>query len=136
MAAALLVSWEGRQYRASAAAHWSVAACIAAGAVATAVLGRGRQRATTAAWLAGAPAAWRAHPPAYRRAWVVWLVLAAAVVGWDAWSFAAQAHPWPTLSDEIGRLTRHPAGRSLLFAAWLAAGVAVAGGARTRRRRR
>ncbi len=105
-------------------------ATIVAVAVATLVAGRGRQRATTGAWLTDAGRAavgWRARP-GYAAGVAVWAVLLVAVVGWDLNSFALQAHDLPTLSYLVGRATRFTWGRALVFAAWLAAGVGIAAG--------
>jgi hypothetical protein len=107
-----------------------VGTTIAGVALATLVVGRGRQRTTTVAWLADAGRAavgWRERP-GYAAGIAVWAALLLATVGWDLNSFAHQAHDLPTLSYFTGRVTRFAWGRALLFAAWLAAGVGIAAG--------
>ncbi|MGO9456031.1 MAG: hypothetical protein ACLP62_03135 [Acidimicrobiales bacterium] len=104
-------------------------------ALATLIAGRGRQRATTGAWLTDAGRAvvgWRARP-GYAAGVAVWAVLLVAVVGWDLNSFAHQAHDLPTLSYLVGRVTRFTWGRALVYAAWLAAGAGIAVGCLTAR---
>jgi hypothetical protein len=111
--------------RDSAGAHRSVITVIAVALVAALALGWGRQRLTSRRWAARSARAIR-HPGTWSgpeiTAAVVWAVLLAAVVGWDAVSFAYQAHELPTLSYFIGHVTRYPIGRGLLFAVWLAVG--------------
>lgn len=123
-----LSAWEGLQWRQSAAAHWSVGAAVAGVVGLAAVAGRGRQREGGVAWArhaARAVAGWR-RTPRTAGAVALWVLLISAVVAWDLASFARQAHDLPTLSYFFGRVTRWHWGRSLVFAAWLAAGVAVA----------
>ncbi len=110
-------------------------ATLAGVALATLVAGRGRQRATTGAWLTNAGRAavgWRARP-GYAAGVAVWAVLLVAAVGWDLNSFAHQAHDLPTLSYLVGRVTSFTWGRALVYAAWVAAGVGIATGCLTAR---
>jgi hypothetical protein len=99
------------------------------------IAGQGRQRSTTRQWIDGTRRGWQGSAPAYWAGVVVWVVLLAAVVGWDLNSFVHQAHDLPTLSREIGRVTRYRAGRTIVFAAWLAAGLSLALGRRAGRTR-
>jgi hypothetical protein len=121
--------WEGARSRDSAAAHDSVAAVIVAVVVAAIVLGRGRQRVRSAAWLVGARPALPRSP--YEVGVAVWAVLIAAVLTWDLASVIVQAHALPTLSYWIGHLTRYDGGRAVVFALWVGLGVYLAAGWRT-----
>jgi hypothetical protein len=135
---AALSAWEGTLWRQSAAAHWSVGLSIAAVVVLAVVLGRGRQAEGSGAWLSGAAravAGWR-RTPSLTTGVAVWAVLIAAVVGWDLTSFVHQSHELPTLSYQFGRVTRWHWGRALVFAAWLAAGLGIAGTCLVPRHRR
>lgn len=136
LAGAVLAVWEGAQRRQTAAAHWSVGAVVVLAMVVAVVAGHRRQRQPSPAWLAAAghgirsvtgPAGWR-RSPAYVAGVVTWVLVIAAVVGWDLNSFAHQAHDLPTLSYLVGSVTRHRWGRSAVFAAWLAVGTYVAVG--------
>jgi hypothetical protein len=112
-----------------------VATTIVVVAIVTVVAGRGRQQLTSGIWVvdvARAARAWRTRP-LYAAGVTVWVVLLLAVVGWDANSFAHQAHDLPTLSYYVGRVTRLAWGRALVFAAWLAAGFGIALGCLVRR---
>jgi hypothetical protein len=132
-----LAAWEGTLDRQSAAAHWSVAAVIAAAIVVTVVAGRSHQRTTSRVWLASSwrsAASWRERP-VYAAGVGVWVVVVLAVVGWDVTSFVAQAHDLPTLSYFVGRVTRYEWGRAAVFAAWLAVGGYLAVGWRRGRAR-
>jgi hypothetical protein len=131
-----LAAWEGTLDRQSAAAHWSVAAVIAAAIVVTVVAGRSRQRTTSRAWLSSWRSAtgWRERP-VYAAGVGVWVVVVLAVVGWDVTSFAVQTHDLPTLSYFVGRVTRYEWGRAAVFAAWLAVGGYLAVGWRRGRAR-
>ncbi len=62
----------------------------------------------------------------------MWIAVIFAVVGWDLNSFIHQAHDLPTLSYEIGRITRYAWGRAVVFALWLLAGSALVAGRRSR----
>jgi hypothetical protein len=129
--------YEGHRTTASTGAHLSVAVTVAVVVVAALVAGRGRQREPSRTWLAEARRAvsGRAHSdPATTRAVVAWVVLIAALIGWDLVSFLAAAHDLPTLSREIGRVTQTVAGRAVVFAAWVALGTWLGLGGRARRR--
>jgi len=133
---AVLAVWEGAQRRQTAAAHWSVAAVVVLAVMVAVAAGHRRQRQRSAAWLAAAgrgvrsvagPEGWRDRP-AYVAGVVTWVLVIAAVVGWDLNSFAHQAHDLPTLSYIVGKVTRHWWGRSAVFAGWLGVGTYVAVG--------
>jgi hypothetical protein len=137
---AVLAVWEGGQRRDTAAAHWSVATVIVLGLVAAVVAGRRRQREPSTAWLTAVaggvrsvvgPKGWRRRP-GYVAGVLAWVLLIAAVAGWDLNSFAHQAHDLPTLSYFIGKVTHYRWGRSAVFAGWLAVGSYVAVGWRRR----
>lgn len=148
-----LAAWEGVLRQDDAEAHWSVLAVIAAVLVTAAVAGRGRQRRRSIAWarrggsavlhpISAAGLRARGRPgegsfpgPGRRPASLVagtvaWTVLIAATIGWDLYSFAAQAHGLPTLSRLFGDVTVHPVGRAVVFAGWLALGAYLAAGGR------
>lgn len=138
MALAALSVWEGMQWRQSSAAHWSVALTIVAVVVVALVLGRGRQAERSGTWCsagARAVAGWR-RTLRLSASVAVWTLLLAAIVAWDLTSFVHQSHDLPTLSYEIGRVTRWHWGRALVFALWLAAGVGLAAACLVPRRRR
>jgi hypothetical protein len=121
---------EGAQSQSSAVAHVSVLAIIAAVLVAATVLGRGRQETTVPRWVTG-PWQLRRHLAEEPRTAIgaaTWSFLALAAIGWDLYSFARQRHDLPTLSRIFGDLTGHWAGKSVVFALWLALGVALATG--------
>jgi hypothetical protein len=110
---------------------------VLAAVVGAVVVGRGRQRRTTGAWLvqdARAIRAWRSRPAALVLSVAVWVALVGATVGWDLTSFMAQSHSLPTLSYVIGRVTRYPAGRGAAFVLWLGLGVYIAAGWRAEER--
>ncbi len=123
-----LALWQGTLTRQSPAAHWCVGLAIAVIAVLALVAGRGRQRRRSGEWVTGSfEAATRAgERPGYAAGVVVWVVLLAAVIGWDLNSFVHQSHNLPTLSYYVGRVTRFVWGRALVFAAWLAVGAWLA----------
>jgi hypothetical protein len=139
--AAVLVAlavWEGLQWRQGPAAHWSVGLSIAAVVALALVVGRGRQAQQSSAWVSEAGRSvtgWR-RTRRLSAAVAVWIVLLVAVVGFDLVSFLHQSHDLPTLSYEIGRLTKWHRGRAVVFAAWLAAGVGLAAARLVPRRRR
>jgi hypothetical protein len=140
LAAALiaLCVWVAGRSRDDPAAQWGVAVLIGAALGAAAILGQGRQRQTGPIWVADNARwirQWRRQPKAQLVAVGVWTVLILAAVGWDLVSFAAQAHAYPTLSYFIGRVTRYPVGRGLLFGLWLALGAYLAAGRRAGARR-
>jgi hypothetical protein len=123
---------EGFQPQSSAAAHWSVGAVLVLALLAVVLAGRGRQRSTSRAWArssARAVARWWAHPIRTASA-VLWALLLAAVVGWDAYSFSHQSNRLPTLSRVIGGVTRYPLGRASVFLVWLALGAVLVFGQR------
>lgn len=120
-----LAAWQGTLGRQSSAAHWSVAMLIALGGATAWIAGARRQRLRSRAWAGSAWRAvgeWRRRPPVAVAGVAGWVVLAAAAIGWDLNSFIHQSHDLPTLSHFIGFVTGVPAGRGLLFAAWLALG--------------
>ena len=123
---------EGFQPQSSAAAHWSVGAVLVLALLAVVLAGRGRQPSTSRAWArssARAVARWWAHPIRTASA-VLWALLLAAVVGWDAYSFSHQSSHLPTLSRVIGGVTRYPLGRASVFLVWLALGAVLVFGQR------
>lgn len=88
------------------------------------------------AWLSSASEAvreWR-RTLLFSAGVIVWVLLILAVVGWDLDSFVHEVHYLPTLSYEVGRVTRYQWGRALLFAAWLAAGIGLVTGSLVRTR--
>jgi hypothetical protein len=130
--------WVAGRSRDDPAAQWSVAVLIGAAFGAAAILGQGRQRQPGLTWLSDNARwvrRWRHQPRAQLVAVAAWSALLAAAVGWDLVSFVAQAHAYPTLSYFIGRVTRYPAGRGLVFALWLGLGGYLAAGRRTGARR-
>jgi len=124
--------WEGTLTHQSSAAHWSTGAVIAVTFVVAVALGRGRQPRRSANWLGSslrATIGWRRRP-GYAAGVAVWAGLILAVIGWDLNSFAHQVHTLPTLSYEIGRVTRFAWGRAAVYALWLATGAALVSGQR------
>jgi hypothetical protein len=120
-----LSAWEGGRSRDSRGAHWSVALCIAAAFVVAGLVGRRRQLRTTRAWFVQSSRwiwHWRTQPRAQVVAVIVWSSVILALVGWDAASFVVQSHAFPTLSYFMGRVTRYPVGRGLVFFLWLGLG--------------
>ena len=101
------------------------------------VLGRGRQRRSSGAWIAQS-AHWvqhrRTQPRSLRVAVIVWTALVVAAVGWDLANFIVQSHSLPTLSYFIGRVSRYRAGRGVLFAVWLVIGACLVAGGRAKAR--
>ena len=101
------------------------------------VLGRGRQRRSSGAWIAQS-AHWvqhrRTQPTSFRVAVIVWTALVVAVVGWDLANFIVQSHSLPTLSYFIGRVVAYRAGRGVLFAVWLVIGAYLVSGGRAKAR--
>jgi len=128
VAAVALAAWEGGQVQSSTAAHISVLATIAVVLVAAVAAGRGRQALRVAPWARG-PLELRRHlaeEPGTAVGAIVWTVLALTTIGWNLYSFARQRHDLPTLSRLFGDVTAHWAGRSAIFALWLALGAALA----------
>ena len=139
LALAAFVVWEGTLSRTAPAAHDSVLAVIALGVVAAVVLGRGRQRSRSGAWLLGGAStvardlAGRGRRSAAAVAsTIVWILLIFAVIGWDLYCFSREVSYLPTLSRLFGDVTRYGWGRSLVFAAWLVLGACLAAGGRAR----
>ena len=127
--------WEGGLHQYSVAAHWGIAAAIALVLAAAVVFGVGRQAVTASQW-AGGPLGVRrklAEDPRLSVAVVIWVVLFAAVIGWDLNSFVHQSHDLPTLSRIFGTVTRTRPGRAALVALWLALGTTLALGWRRTR---
>jgi hypothetical protein len=140
LAAALIALsvWMAGRSRDDPDAQWSVAVLIGAAFGAAAILGQGRQRQPGLTWVidnARWVRQWHRQPRAQVVAVVVWTALLVAAVGWDLVSFVAQAHAYPTLSYFIGRVTRYPVGRGLVFALWLSLGGYLAAGRRAGTRR-
>jgi len=107
---------------------------VAAAFVVAVILGRGRQRSRSAEWARTSirsASRWRERP-GYATGVAVWIGIILATIGWDLNSFVHQAHDLPTLSYEIGRITRFAWGRAAVFALWLAAGGALVAGQRSR----
>ncbi len=101
------------------------------------VLGRGRQRRSSGAWIAQSVdwiQHWRTQPSSLRIAVIVWTALVVAVVGWDLVNFIVQSHALPTLSYFIGRVSRYQVGRGVLFALWLVIGACLVAGGRAKAR--
>ena len=123
---------EGFWPQQSAAAHWSVAATIALALGAAVACGRGRQQGPSRAWARSSLRAvrhWWAHP--IRSASVaLWVLVLAATVGWDAYSFSHQSSRLPTLSRVFGGITRYPLGRAAVFLLWLGLGAVIVFGER------
>ena len=133
---AALTWWEGAQRAQTTSARVSVAASIAAIAVSGLILGAGRQRQRSGAWLAQ-----NVRTVADRESWtwvgtasvMVWILLLAAILGWDLASFLRRSPELPTLSYLAGRVTRFHVGRSGLYLAWLVVGLWLAWAHRRRR---
>jgi hypothetical protein len=122
--------WEGGLHQYSVAAHWGIAAAIALVLVAAVVFGAGRQAVPAGQWVKG-PLGVRRHlaeAPQLTVAVVIWLVLFAAVIGWDLNSFVHQSHDLPTLSRIFGTVTATRVGRAVVVALWLALGTTLAVG--------
>lgn len=135
VAAISLCVWQAGLTRDSPGARWSVALLVGVALVMAIVLGRGRQRRTSGAWIAQSALwvqHWRTQPRSLRIAVIVWTVLVVAVVGWDLVNFIVQSHALPTLSYFIGRVSRYRAGRGLLFAVWLVIGACLVAGGRAK----
>lgn len=123
--------WQGAQRFGTAGGRWGVAVVVAVVAVATAAFGARRQRQSSRAWLsagARAVASARSADRLYAAGVLSWLLVFAAVFGWDLFSFLSQSHDLPTLSYLAGRVTQFRAGKAVLFAAWMAFGGYLAVG--------
>lgn len=135
VAAISLCVWQAGLTRDSPGARWSVALLVGVALVMAIVLGRGRQRRSSGAWIAQSALwvqHWRTQPRSLRIAVIVWTALVVAVVGWDLVNFIVQSHALPTLSYFIGRVSRYRAGRGLLFAVWLVIGAYLVAGGRAK----
>jgi len=129
--------WEGGLHQDQTAAHWSVLAVIGATLLAAVLAGAGRQPEPVGRWARG-PFPLRRHLAEDRAGTLgaaLWVLVVAAVVGWDLNSFVHQAHDLPTLSSIFGHVTSSRAGRAGLFALWLALGATLALGWRRSRGR-
>jgi hypothetical protein len=133
VAAISLCVWQAGLTRDSPGARWSVALLVVVALVMAIVLGRGRQRRSSGAWIAQSAhwiQHWRTQPRSLRVAVIVWTALVGAAVGWDLVSFIFQSHALPTLSYFIGRVSHYRAGRGVLFALWLVIGASLVAGGR------
>jgi hypothetical protein len=137
VAAISLCVWQAGLTRDAPGARWSVALLVVVALVTAIVLGRGRQRRSSGAWIAQSAhwiGHWRTQPRPLRIAVIVWTVLMVAVVGWDLLNFIVQSHALPTLSYFIGRVSRSRVGRGVLFAVWLVVGASLVAGGRAKAR--
>ena len=137
VAAISLCVWQAGLTRDSPGARWSVGLLVVVALVMTIVMGRGRQRRSSGAWIAQSAhwiQHWRTQPRSLRIAVIVWAALVAAVVDWDLVNFIVQSHTLPTLSYFIGRVSRYRAGRGVLFAVWLVIGAYLVAGGRAKAR--
>jgi hypothetical protein len=137
VAAIALCVWQAGLTRGSPGARWSVALLVGVALVMAIVLGRGRQRRSSSAWIAQSAdwiQHWRTQPRSLRIAVIVWTALVVAVVGWDLVNFIVQSHTLPTLSYFIGRVSRYQVGRGVLFALWLVIGAYLVAGGRAKAR--
>jgi hypothetical protein len=133
---AVLGWWEGAQRAQTTPAQASVAASIAAIVLSGLILGAGRQRQRSRAWLTQ-----NLGTVSHRQTWtwpdtayvIVWIVLLGAVFGWDLASFLRRSPELPTLSYLTGRVTRFHVGRSALYLAWVLVGLWLALAYRQRR---
>ncbi|HTX62510.1 MAG TPA: hypothetical protein VMD28_02650 [Acidimicrobiales bacterium] len=134
---AAFAAWEGVQGRFSVASHASILAAVGVVLALALIAGRGRQRTHSAAWTRRMLRGFRAPflrgrlRTAAVAGGLVWVLLIAATIGWDAASFARQRHALPTLSRLFGDVTDHDWGRALVFAAWLVLGLYLAVGWRS-----
>jgi hypothetical protein len=137
VAAISLCVWQAGLTRDSPGARWSVALLVIVALVMAVVLGRGRQRRSSAAWIAQSARwirHWRTQPRSLRVAVIAWTALVVAVVGWDLVNFIVQSHALPTLSYFIGRVSRYRVGRGVLFALWLVIGASLVAEGRAKAR--
>jgi len=133
---AALTWWEGSQRVQTSPAQVSVAVPIAVIVLGGLILGAGRQRQASRAWLAQ-----DVRTVSHGESWtwpfaagvIIWILLLGAVFGWDVYSFLRQSPALPTLSYLIGRITRFHLGRSGLYLVWLAVGLWLALAQRQRR---
>jgi hypothetical protein len=137
VAAISLCVWQAGLTRDSPGARWSVALLVVVALVMAVVLGRGRQRRSSGAWIAQSAhwiQHWRTQPWSLQIAAIVWTALVVAVGGWDLVNFIVQSHALPTLSYFIGRVSRYRVGRGALFAVWLVIGAYLVAGGRAKAR--
>ena len=137
VAAISLCVWQAGLTRDSPGARWSVALLVVVALVMAVVLGRGRQRRSSGAWIDQSAhwiLHWRTQPRSLQVAVIVWTALVVAVVGWDLVNFIVQSHALPTLSYFIGRVSRYRVGRGALFAVWLVIGAYLVAGGRAKAR--
>jgi hypothetical protein len=137
VAAISLCVWQAGLTRASPGARWSVALLVVVALVMAVVLGRGRQRRSSGAWICQSAhwiQHWRTQPRYLQVAAIVWTALVVAVVGWDLVNFIVQSHALPTLSYFTGRVSRYRVGRGALFAVWLVIGTYLVAGGRAKAR--
>jgi hypothetical protein len=130
-----LCVWQAGLTRDAPGARWSVALLAVVALVMAIILGRGRQRRSSGAWIGQSAnwiQHWRTQPRSVRVAVIVWTSLVVAVVGWDLVNFIVQSHALPTLSYFIGRVSRYRVGRGVLFAVWLAIGAYLVAGGRAK----
>ncbi len=103
--------------------------CVVATLAACVVAGRERQRSRSAAWLVSSARAARTPLRHGTVGWGVlaWVALVLTAVASDlVFVLVVKSPDAPTLSRLIGAVTARPAGRALLFAAWLGAGSWIA----------
>ena len=131
-----LVDWEGTLRYETDASRASIGASIGATVVIALLLGGGRQQHPSGQWLRGVAA--RMRSPAVAASYLagigIWIVLVAAIVTWDLFSFLGQRSDLPTLSNLLGRLSGRHLGRSLLYLLWLGTGAYLAAGRRAKGR--
>lgn len=126
VAAICLCVWQAGLTRDSRGARWSVALLVVVALVMAIVLGRGRQRRSSGAWIAQSAhwiQHWRTQPRSLRVAVILWTALLGAAVGWDLVNLFFSSHALPTLSYFIGHVSRDRVGRGVLFALWLVIGA-------------
>jgi hypothetical protein len=135
LAVLALSGWEGVSNRDSAVAHAGVIAIVASAVAAMVVAAVRRRRASPVTSPAVVVAIGNdgldehvrdPHGRSMVAGSVAWVLLFAALVGWDAFSFSQQSANTPTLSGLIGHITQSDVGRSVLFALWVAAGWLLA----------
>lgn len=112
-----------------------VLACALALALASLLAGRQAQRRSSASWVASSLRAierLKTLRP-YDLLAAAWVLVVLGAAGADLTFFLERSPNDPTLSRLIGDVTAAPAGRAILFAAWLAWGAWVAFGWRRSR---
>jgi hypothetical protein len=127
LAVVALSAYEGVQHRDSTGAHAGVIVIVAVAVVAMIVAGVLRHRSAAASDpLMEADGSVTTRSRAMVIGSTVWVVLFAAVVGWDAFSFSQQSGDTPSMSQLIGHVTQFHVGRAVLFGVWVAAGWLLA----------